>query len=451
MNQIRRFLAFANENYGLSPEQVKAAMDKVYARGDRLLGYFILGHVAVAVLQAFAYNTWGITIAVTLASVAMYFSSVALLPGTLFTRFVAGIVLQAFVALHIYQLHGMPEMHFYFFTAQTMLIVYEDWRATWPGTWLIIGQHILFAFLQNTGSALYFFPDSYITVRKLAFHFGIALIQVAICSYWSIRQRRHRLHALWQQREIETSRAQAVVTARLSALGQMAAGIAHEVNNPLSIISSSARNLVRLTERGELDALVVLKHADRITLTSDRIAKIVKSLRHIARDDSRDDFRVVRVADIVDEVLELCGERFRVNSVRLTRPAVDPSLSIFCREAQIGEVLLNLLQNAFDAVVETGGDKWVTVDVTAARDSVVIAVTDSGLGIPEELLPRIMEPFFTTKAAGKGTGLGLSLSRSIAEAHSGKLEPSATPGHTCFLLTLPIAPQAQPAGELALQ
>src|SRR4029077_2295431 len=109
MSLIHRFLAFANENYGLTQEQVTHEMKRVYHRGDRLLGYFILGHVVVATLQAFAYNTWSITIPVTLAATTMFFTSVALLPGTYFTRVMAGVALEIFVALHIYQLHGLPE------------------------------------------------------------------------------------------------------------------------------------------------------------------------------------------------------------------------------------------------------------------------------------------------------------------------------------------------------
>ncbi len=439
MKWIQNALAFANEDYGLGPEQVTATMKAVYARGDRLLGYFISGHILIALGQATVYDTWTITILVTMAAAGMFYSSAALLPGTLYTRFIAGIALQAFCALHIYQLHGLPEMHFYFFTAQTMMIVYEDWRATWPGTWLIIGQHILFAILQNTGSTLYFFPESYITVRKLAFHFSIALIQVGICSYWAILQRRHRLQVVSQNRQIDATRAQSVATARLSALGQMAASLAHEVNTPLTIISASARNLARLADSGKLNAPDVLKHADRITNTSDRIAKIVRSLRHIARDESHDEFHPACVSEIVEECLELCRERFRVNSIQLLSVKVDPEIYVSCREGQITQVLLNLLLNAFDAVTEIGGEGWVKVDVAVQDEIVTITVTDSGPGIAPELRTRIMEPFFTTKPVGTGIGLGLSLSRSLAEDHSGTLTLAEREEHTSFVLTLPQA------------
>ena len=243
--------------------------------------------------------------------------------------------------------------------------------------------------------------------------------------------------------ELEATRTQAVATARLSALGEMAAGVAHEVNNPLAIISGAASNLLRMTQRGDVSIPGLLKQIERITLTSDRIARIVKSLRHIARDDSQEDFREIPIAEIMEECLELCGEKFRVHSVRLEGPAIDRGISVRCREAQIGQVLLNLLQNAFDAVIDAHGERWVRLEAHVENGWVVLGVTDSGPGIAPEVRSRIMEPFVTTKPAGKGTGLGLSLSRSIAQAHSGTLELSEAPGHTCFLLTLPLTRESK--------
>jgi C4-dicarboxylate-specific signal transduction histidine kinase len=105
---------------------------------------------------------------------------------------------------------------------------------------------------------------------------------------------------------------------------------------------------------------------------------------------------------------------------------------------QIAQVLLNLFQNAFDAVMDAPGERWVRLDVSARDNALILAVSDSGPGVPPELKSKIMEPFFTTKDVGKGTGLGLSLSTSIALEHGGKLELTENGGHTCFCLTLPI-------------
>jgi C4-dicarboxylate-specific signal transduction histidine kinase len=229
-------------------------------------------------------------------------------------------------------------------------------------------------------------------------------------------------------------------SARLSALGMMAGGVAHEVNNPLAIIRACAGDLLDvLREDGHVSDEKVARSAERIQQTADRIAKIVKILRHLAREGSQDEFLPASVSRIVEETLELCHERFQARSVALFLPHIDPALNISCREVQIAQVLLNLLANAFDAVVEQPGEKWVRLEVTQSGEYVVFSIIDSGSGIPTEIKSRIMEPFFTTKEVGKGMGLGLSLSRNIAEEHSGKLELTEESGHTCFRLTLPVA------------
>jgi len=239
------------------------------------------------------------------------------------------------------------------------------------------------------------------------------------------------------QAQLDESRMQVVSSARLSALGMMAGGIAHEINNPLGIIHAYASNLLEMSNDGAWSRLEVERMCARILATTERIASIVKSLRQIAREGSGDPVTPASAAEMIEQALELCRERFRIHSIRLVPGKVDSSLRVRCREVQIVQILLNLLQNAFDAISSVDGDRWIAIEVAERERNIVLSVIDSGPGIAPELRARIMEPFFTTKPPGKGTGLGLSISRSIAQDHGGELRHEKRDGHTCFSLILP--------------
>ena len=244
------------------------------------------------------------------------------------------------------------------------------------------------------------------------------------------------------QAQLDASRMQIVSSARLSALGLMAGSIAHEINNPLGIIHAYASNLLEKAGEGDLSAPVVGKVCSRIIETTERIASIVKSLRYVVREGSGDPFLPASVKEIIERALELCSERFRIHSVKLITPNVDAGLRVRCREVQITQVLLNLLQNAFDAVSVVDGDKWISIEVVLHEQNILLSIIDNGPGVPRELRDRIMEPFFTTKPVGKGMGLGLSISHSIAQDHGGDLCYEKRNGHTCFSLILPMLQEA---------
>lgn len=248
------------------------------------------------------------------------------------------------------------------------------------------------------------------------------------------------------EEDLEATRLQAIASARLSALGMMAGGIAHEINNPLGIIHAMASDLAeRVEEEGLVPPDVVAQKSLVIRQTAERIAKIVKSLRQISREGAGDPLKLTPLSRIVAETLEICRAKFKANGVELVLPNAIPNVSVRCREVQISQALLNLLQNAFDAVLERDGARWVRLEVENSDDSVSLSVLDSGPGIPTELRSRVGDPFFTTKPVGKGTGLGLSLSKSIAQDHGGDIEYSEDGGHTRFSLILPIGGKADAA------
>ena len=225
-------------------------------------------------------------------------------------------------------------------------------------------------------------------------------------------------------------------TARMSALGEMASGIAHEINSPLGIITIHAHQLERLLKRDALTPEVLVQESRLIATTAKRIGEIIKGLRAFAREGEKDPFERVFVAGIIREALVLCQTRFKNHDVALRMSDIREDLAIECRSVQIGQVILNLLLNAFDAT-EQAAQKWVRICLEDADSYVRVVVEDSGPGIAAEVQGKIMQPFFTTKEVGRGTGLGLSISKGIVESHAGKLEFDGTGAHTRFVVTLP--------------
>lgn len=231
-----------------------------------------------------------------------------------------------------------------------------------------------------------------------------------------------------QMRNIESS--------RLSALGVMAGGIAHEINNPLSVIGLNATLIKELLKDEEVNKAKAIQSAENIEQTVHRIARIIKGLRTFARDTRSDPFEEVSLKTIVDDTLAFCLERFKERGIEVRLNIGNEAILLECRAAQISQVLLNLLNNAFDAI-ENLNDKWIQIDVIEEIDLITLSITDSGLGIKKEDQEKMMLPFFTTKPVGKGTGLGLGISKGIVESHRGTLRFDASSINTRFVVTLP--------------
>lgn len=250
-----------------------------------------------------------------------------------------------------------------------------------------------------------------------------------------LARRAHQLlwEALANRSELEETRTKAIESARLAAMGTMAGGIAHEINNPLQVIRTYTQLLSNPPQNAAPDTAIV---AARIDQTVERIAHIIASLRAFARPGTGDPFEQVKVGDLLAEVAELARLSRPAEAIRLELGPVSESLTVECRKTEIGQVVINLLNNAFDAV-EVLQEKWVRINVVDCGRTIEIEVEDSGPGIPRELLDKIMLPFFTTKIAQKGIGLGLSISATIVEQHGGKLWVDTKSPHTRFVISLP--------------
>ncbi|MBS2017077.1 MAG: PAS domain S-box protein [Deltaproteobacteria bacterium] len=233
---------------------------------------------------------------------------------------------------------------------------------------------------------------------------------------------------------VDQERLKAIQASKLATVGEMAAGIAHEINNPLGIIDAYAFALDDARRRG--DEAQVNEAVSAIRGAVARAAKIVHGLRKFTRQAKRDEPENVEISALVEEAINLTSSRFRDEGVELS-VEVTTRARVRGHSIELGQVLVNLLNNAVDAV-RSASPRWVRVSATdAADDRVLIEVKDSGPGIPKELRGEVFRAFFTTKKVGEGTGLGLSISRTIMESHGGSLTYDETAPSTCFVMSLP--------------
>lgn len=240
-------------------------------------------------------------------------------------------------------------------------------------------------------------------------------------------------------RELEDQRNMTFHASKMSALGQMAGGIAHEINNPLTIIMATIRRVKLLMQRDELDQESLLKFCENLETKSARISRIIEGLRLISREASGEDFKPAILINIIEDVLALCEEKFRMNSVDLQMDYenTDFHTSINCQRSQLSQVFWNLLENSFDAIINLP-DKWIRIEAKRINEHIEIRFIDSGKKLSEELQEKVFQPFFTTKEVGKGTGLGLSLSLAILKNHQGDLYIDQESSNTCFVVKLPV-------------
>jgi signal transduction histidine kinase len=242
-------------------------------------------------------------------------------------------------------------------------------------------------------------------------------------------------------RELQAAEAQLVQSEKMASLGRLVAGVAHEINNPVSFIANSVaplrRRLAKAADAPSAESATLLREAEDLVgimaKGAERAAAIVKDLRTFSRLDEATR-KPLDVRESLEVSLRLLEHRWR-DRITVHRNYGDlPALE--GDPGQINQVFLNVLGNACDAIADASGNVWITTE--ADDGSVRIAIRDDGPGIPADLQSRIFDPFFTTKDVGAGTGLGLSISHGIVAAHGGRIEVESAPGHgALFTIVLP--------------
>ena len=280
----------------------------------------------------------------------------------------------------------------------------------------------------------------YLTCREKAVAVCQGLAEPEMCLPYMLERLEATCSSLEQShRELADAQARLVQTEKLASMGQVSAGIAHEINNPLGTILLYAHLLLERI-RGQSEER---RDLETIAREADRCRRIMRGLLDFAR-HSRISRSSAAVGDVVREVLDIMELTAGQAAVELRRNVEEGLPEVMIDADQIKQMLINLVQNGIDAVQE-GGTVTVGARLDASERAIILAVEDNGKGIPEENLGRLFTPFFTTKGEGKGTGLGLAIAYGVVKMHSGDIAVESEAGRgTRFSVALPLAQAEEP-------
>lgn len=241
-----------------------------------------------------------------------------------------------------------------------------------------------------------------------------------------------------KQEEMDKQREVSFNQERLASLGQLTSSIAHEINNPLMILQSGNYILSKQFKKEAIDIEKCEKIIRENEATIKRMTNLIDGIRNLSRSPSTDDFEMISLATIFDDLVPVFNNLFKGNNIELRVDTEDPlcQMEIPLLRVLISQVFINLLNNSIYEI-QNQEDPWIEIKFKEDEKNLIISFVDSGHGIPKEVQSKIFLPFYTTKDIGKGTGLGLSTIAKIIENHDGKLWIDNDSPNTCFMLRFP--------------
>ena len=238
------------------------------------------------------------------------------------------------------------------------------------------------------------------------------------------------------EHQLDEERYRATAAQRINSLAGIANGLAHEINNPLAIISGFSQHISAMVEEENFDRAVVTKILARIVNSCERIHEIIKGLQNFSRNADDDPILKEPLHKIIEETYALCEARFKSDGTRLVCHQLPSKLKLECRSVQISQAIFNILLNAQEAAAKSSENE-VKIEVLEDELHIKIRIMNSGAPIEKNLRTKIFEPFFTTKEVDQGVGLGLSTAKGLIESHHGTLTLEPSKKGASFLVDLP--------------
>ncbi|MCK5204154.1 MAG: PAS domain-containing sensor histidine kinase, partial [Desulfobacterales bacterium] len=240
---------------------------------------------------------------------------------------------------------------------------------------------------------------------------------------------------------------QLIQASKMATLGEMATGVAHELNQPLAVIKTASRFFMKkIGKKEKIEDDILFTLAAEIDSYVDRATKIISRMRQFGR-KSDINLEKVEINEVLKKALEILGQQLKVRGIEVVWDIEQDLPAVMVDPDRLEQVFINLLINARDAIDEKWqsqphqkGDKKIILKTRSGPQAITVEISDTGTGIPDALLERIFEPFFTTKKVGQGTGLGLSISYGIIQECKGSIQAVSRKGEGAgFIIKIPIA------------
>lgn len=241
------------------------------------------------------------------------------------------------------------------------------------------------------------------------------------------------------EQKLEQEKAFAIQASKYAALGQITGSIAHEINTPLAAVVLSAQSIENLIAVGNIDIVKIKKHLGMTIRIVERIKNLVVSIKKLGSDHNEQLKVLSSMKTLIEDVKVVSEAIVRANGIEFRCVYWDnvDEFPVLMNLTQMGQVLMNLISNSIDAIANLE-ERWISLEIGKAQQSLVLKLSDSGRGISSAIAQNMFTPFFTTKTIGKGTGIGLSTSKRIIEEHGGSIEIDTSVPHTTFVIKIPI-------------
>ncbi|MGZ3725934.1 MAG: sensor histidine kinase [Pseudobdellovibrio sp.] len=258
---------------------------------------------------------------------------------------------------------------------------------------------------------------------KLNYSAGSVIMILLFVVFLAKQQKKTRM--TWQQlvihnHEFTQHSLRMLNNAKMTSLGEMAGGMAHEINNPLTIIYGRSKQLSQMVKDNSLDTQKLTTGLEAIITMTSRISDVIKALLDFSQEIKNQQYEKYSLKHMITDAMTFISAKFQNNSINIVIN-VDEQIQIECFPPQITQALFSVINNSYEALLQAPGERSIEFNCSTESSCVRLKITDTGCGVPENIRHKIFQPFFTTKDVGKGAGLGLSIAKGIVESHRGKI------------------------------